>query len=244
MGLVVLEVGHAEPAKPTRPLANHHEVLERVHSLDEHRVAVGKPIDPVGRPGIVLRCLHDPEVGGRIVGEDQEESVGVVYAVFDVGPAGRDHPGLTGGTGSGNDSPLGRGKAVGRDEDVLPAPRPLHADIVEDVVLLKHLDVLLPRRADHMPPDGVPALGGIGGHIEERLIVVRPRRPVPDVGDLVDDLTGLEILDVERVFPEGGEIFEVQQGLTIGADIDAAQRVELLPLRQGVLVEVHFLRRR
>src|SRR5438874_8925715 len=52
-----------------------------------------------------------------------------------------------------------------------------YTTLFRSVVLLEHLHVLRPGHPDHVAPDGVPALGGVGCQVEERAVVVRPGGP-------------------------------------------------------------------
>ena len=240
--LVGAEVGHPEPPQPARPLAHHDEPLEGVHALDKHRVAVRQPVGPTRGGEVVLRDAHEAEVPGLVVRVQQEEAVGMLDAVLDAGPARRDHPWGHRRRRGRNHAPLGRGKAVGGDEHVFAAARAEHAHVIQHVVFLEHFGVARPRGPDHVPPHRVAALGGVGGHVEEGAVVVRPRRSVPDVGDRIGQPAGAQILHVEGVLPECRGVLDVQQQLRVGAHVEAAQRMEPFSGRQGVLIEDHFLR--
>ena len=237
------EIRHAQPAQPARALAHHDEVLEGVEVLHEHRVAVRQPVGPVRGPGVRFGRPRDPEVGRVVVGIDQEKAVGGLHAVLDIGPARGDDAGLGRRRRGRDQAPLGGRKPVGRDEHVLAAARAEHRHVLEDVVLLEHLDVLRPGSFGHVPPHGVAAFGRVGRQVEERAVVIRPGGPVPHARDRVGQPTRAQVLHVQRILAERRGVLEIQEAAAVGTDVEAAQGVEALPLRQRVLIEDHVLGR-
>ncbi len=201
-----------------------------------------RPVSPF-ELAVAVRRSDDLEVAGVVVGHQVEVIAAVLNRIFDVRTARRDDP-CGGRRIRGRDRPpFRRREPVVRDEDVLVAARADDVDVVEDVVFLEHLGVLRARRTEHVTPDGIAALGLVRCHVEERLVVVGPGRAVPDALDRFEDLSGGQVLDVERVLAERGEVLEVDDLRAVGTDLEAAKCVELLALRQHVLIEIHLLRR-
>src|SRR5438874_5658276 len=97
-----------------------------------------------------------------------------------------------------------------------------YTTLFRSVVLLEHLHVLRPGHPDHVAPDGVPALGGVGCQVEERAVVVRPGGPIPDAPDRVGQSPGAQVLHVQRVLTECRGVLAVEQSTAVGTDVEAA----------------------
>ncbi len=198
-----------------------------------------QPVGPVRGPGVGFGRPHDPEVGRVVVGVDQQEAGGGLHAVLDVRPARGDDARLGRRRGGRDHAPLGRREPVGRDEHVLTAARAEHRHVLQDVVLLEHLDVLRPRSPGHVPPHGVATFRRVGRQVEERAVVVRPGGSVPHARDRVGQPPRAQVFHVQRVLAERRGVLEIQEPAAVGTDVEAAQRVEPFPLRQRVLIEDH-----
>lgn len=166
----------------------------------------------------------------------------VLHSVFDALAAGCDHGRGAGRVAGGDDQDLAGHLAVDVDQDELLRPGQLHADPEPLVVLLVDHHVVGSGRADGVPPDPVRPPGVIHCHVEQHRGVGRPGGAVEGVGHLVgQQLAGGQVLHAQGEPLVPGEVGGVGQPATVRADVERAQREEVVPLGQEVAVEQHLL---
>ena len=92
--------------------------------------------------------------------------------------------------------------------------------------------------AQPVPPDLVGAPGLVDGRVVEALARAVPRGTAEDAGDLVgEQVSGLEVLDPDRVALVADHVGRVGQQVPHWGDRRAAEREELVALGEGVDVE-------
>ncbi len=143
---------------------------------------------------------------------------------------------------AGRQIPDLRGReARGAGEEVGEAPRALHAQVEERVLLLVH--EVVGDRAQPVAVEAIRALGGILGDVEERLAVGGPGHRHDLLDPIGRKIARPQILDVERVLAEAGDVGRVGQTMAVVAHGDGPEPEIRMPLREEVQVERHLLRR-
>ena len=224
---------HAQALLGVAPLVQHEMPLERLDVDDSPPGLVGDQLAPHGR--LVDRCRHDPEVFGIEVGEDHEPVAPMIDGVLDVvGAWPHDQRRLLGIVG-GDQQHLGEGLAASVDDDPLAAAAQLDVDVEPLVGLLEDQGVVGLGGAQIVAPHPVRAHRLVGGDVEQRAVVVRPRRAAP--GDVVNDVggvdAGVEVADAQRVLLAAVDVGAPGQQLLVGADVEGVDREEVLPFRLG-----------
>ena len=246
VGGAVGQAGHAQAQEPVRALQGDPVPGEHVHALEHHVVAVREALRPPRRPRVVRGRGDEAEVApSAAVGADVEEVAArpgaVVDVVLVVGLAGQDHPPRAAGVGRGQAAHLGAREARRGGEEPAPAARALHVQPEKGVGLL--VDQLVGRRAEAVAPEPVGALGVVLGHVEEDVRLGGPRDRRDALDALGRELARGEVLDVQRVLTEAGDVGRVREAAAVVGHPVGAERHERVTLGQAIQVERHLLGR-
>ena len=138
---------------------------------------------------------------------------------------------------------LARGLRAGADHDVPVVER--HADAGPEplVALLVHIHVGFDRRADLVPADQVRPLRVVEHRVEHIPGVGREARGGDAVEALRQLLAGVEVADRKIIAFVAARVDAEEHPAAVLADIHAAEREELVPLRLHVRVEDDLLPR-
>jgi hypothetical protein len=236
----------AQADQPVGPLVDDVVLGEDVDVLEHDVVPVRDQLAPALGPHVVERRDHQPEVAPPApVGADVEHVAPGAHTVVDrvlvVLLAGQDElPGCR-RLGRAQPADLARGEAPGAGEDQRPAARAPDAEPEERVRLLVEHHVVGHRRAPAVAPQPIRPLGVVLQHVEQGRRVRRPG----DAADVLDALgrerSRHEVLDVERVVTETGEVERVGQPAPVVTHREGAQGQELVALGQRVQVERDLL---
>src|SRR5215472_10191733 len=132
--------------------------------------------------------------------------------------------------------------AVGYQEEVSRAPRAFDVDAEAFVRFLKKQHV---GGGSHesMAVQAVGALGnGVLDHVEEMATVGGPRSGGHPLGAKREEFAALEILDLQSVLAEAGDVGGIGQKLVVVRDFKGAQAQEAVAFGQGVEVEEQLVR--
>jgi hypothetical protein len=112
--------------------------------------------------------------------------------------------------------------AAGVDDDPLTAAAEVERDVEAFVGLLEHQRVVGLSGSEVVSPHAIRTHGLVGGDVEDRPVVVRPRRAAP--GDVVHDVgefnARAEIAEPQRVLLATVEIGAPRQHLLAVADVE------------------------
>ncbi len=240
------ELEDAELGEALAALVDDEVPGEGVHVLEPHDRVVGDQRRPVlrrrGRDG----CGAELEVGPGAVVEDQEDvpagDDGVVEVVLQpLAPRGEDPPAGLGGVGV-EEAVLGRGLGAGGDDQEPVAAGPAHAHVEPAVLLGVDQLVVGLRGAQRVPPDLVGTPGVVDGRVVEVGALAVPGGTPEDADDLVtQQLTGLQVLDPDRVALVAPDVGGVGQQPLVGAHRGPAQGEEVVALGELVEVEEQLL---
>ena len=188
------------------------------------------------------------EVDRVVVVHDQQAVFavddGVLHVVFDAVAARPDHGELAGRVGRGEQPGLGGHARPGLDQQELAAAGDADAHPEPFVRFVEHLAVDGCRRADLVPPDGVRPPGVVDRGVEEVAATRIEQGALGRVLDLVGEvLPGGQVAHPDRVPLVALGVDGVEQPAPVGAHVEAAEGVEIVPGRFGVVVEQLLLAR-
>ena len=175
------------PGLPTLPLVDHQVVGERVDRVQPHPRACRNHLTPLGPVRGPVGCLHQPEVLGPVIGDDEEAAVVaptlrvapvVVDAVLDAVAPGLDHRELPPRVVRGQCLELGGhlGIQAAQDEPVVLGTTDAEVEAV--VGLLEDQHVVRGVGADPVAPQLVGAHGLVHPDEEHGGVVVGPGHPI------------------------------------------------------------------
>src|SRR5204863_5716498 len=107
-------------------------------------------------------------------------------------------------------------EAVGSEEEELAAARAPHPEAEQLVRLL--VEEIVGGGAEAVPPEPVRTLGVVFGDVEERGASRRPRHRADFFGAVGKHLPREEILHVERVLTEAGNVDRIGEPTAVVAD--------------------------
>ena len=182
-------IDHPYPGLAPLPLIDHQVSDERIDVVQADSRPPGYHLGPVGPVRRILGCLHQSEVLGPVVGDDEEPSLllagsapVVVHAVLDALAPGLDDHELPERFVGRQHPDLGGDFRVQAHEHELLVLGPAHPEVEVVVGLFVDQDVPGGVTAHPVPPQLVRAHGFVDPHVEDRGVVVGPGHPVGGVG--------------------------------------------------------------
>ena len=220
-------------------------VGERIHVLQQHVLAVGNHLVPGHEVGAPDRALHEAEVRGVQVGQDQEAVALVVDVVLQVAGPRLEDAELAGGVVRLQDAGLGAEGLVAGDHKVAVGFGA--ADVAGEgvVVLLVDQHVVLRIGADAVAPDLERAQGlRILLRVEQGAVVQGPGHVAGHLRDHVRKVpAGVQVAHMQVVEAAAHGVHPVDHIPGVGTDLHAAQgEIPLVPAH-GVAVEHDLLGR-
>ena len=180
----------------------------------------------------------EAEVASLVIGADVPQAVAVVDVVFVLVLTRADDGELAFGLGGGQHPRLAGGVAGRLHHHVLAVAGAARAHIEALVVVLVDQHVGGIGRAAHVAVELVLALLLLVlDGVEESEIVGRPYHRAHALHGARQQLPGLQILDVQGILAEPGEVHRVGQPSAVIADVDGADGEEGVSLGQRVAVE-------
>ena len=228
MDVAVGQPEDAEAGDGFRPLVED-EVAGKDLDVEEADVlAVGHEVAPVLGPGGGHGRLHQLEVLGLLVGDDEEAVAEMIDRVLDPVAAGSHHRGGRVGLVARDEPYLRRHHGVQEQDDERLALGLAHVEVEGPVVLLVHEDVVARVGPEPVSVHAPGPLGLVQGRVEEGGVVVGPGDAVVGVGH------GVGKVDARHVGRVG-------EKAVVGAHTEGAQGEVVVPLGQLVLVDQHLL---
>ena len=224
------------------PLVHHQVLAERVGRVDLHVGPVGEHLGPALARGLGHRRRDQAEVGGAVVGGDEEPVVVVRHRVLDARAPRLDGPErLVRLVGAGV-AHLRR--AVAGDVEHHERVAAGAADVDEErlVGLEVHQRVLggIGAQQVTMEPAGTARL--VEHDVEQGAAVVGPRQAGRDVDHgLRQQCPGRELLHVQRERLGAARVHRVRQQPVVGAHVPAAQPEIVVAARERIEIEDDLL---
>ena len=200
---------------------------------------------------VVGRDAHELEVDGAVVVDDEQPVAAsrddVLDVVLDALPAGPDDAELACRVTRVQQPALAGDVGAGLDDQEPAAAGEADADPVLLVGLVEDLRVGFAVRTlpDPVPPHGVRPPGVVHGRVEQVLAARVEERAGARARDLVGECLAVagQGPHPDRVPLVALGVDGVEQSRTVGADVEAAERVEVVPLGLRVVVQQDLLAR-
>ena len=240
----------AHPGLAVLALVDGEVADERVDGVEAHPGAGRDDLGPPVAAGCLVGRLHQAEVLGAVVGDDEEAARAparrvaavVVDRVLDALATWLDDGEGALGIVGVQDPDLGGDLGVEAAQHVAVVLRAPHAEVEVVVGLLDDQHV-----AGRVGPDPVtPQLEGTHGlvdpDVEDGGVVVGPCDAVGGVLDgLVRLRAGHQVAEPHRVALASGGVGRVHEPAVVGTDREVAEGEVVVALGEGVLVEEHLL---
>ena len=236
------QVGDPHVGQPVLPLEQDRVVAEEVEPLQHHVGAVGQDLLPAPTTRVRHRGADEAEVAAGVVDPQIEVTASVVDLVLLVRDPRRDEAPLALGMVGEEEACLRGGEAVDLEEEQLPAPGSVDADVESRVLLL--VDEIVLRASDRVAVEPVVPLGLLVlDRVEQGPVVGGPgHRPRP-LRHRLAQLARLEVLHEERVPAKPGGVRGVGQQSTVVGHLVRPESHEGLVAPQVVEVEGDLLGR-
>ena len=188
--------------QPVAPFTDHQKILEDVNILQKHVVAVSDHLLPIFLQCLIVRGLHQLEVGRSIgIGQHIKDTIKVINGVFQSPYPGLKDPELPHRIICSQDLVFGRKGAVGADHQETVAFGLVYIGAKGLILFDVYQYILLVRSTAAMPIDLVRSQGlWILCGVEERAVIVGPGRTTRGGWDAFRKyLTRIQVLDVKGI---------------------------------------------
>ena len=243
-GALVLELPEAQAGQSVFAFAGDEEAGKEIDIFKHYGVAVGNLLDPVFARGSIDWRGDEAEVAAAIVGADVPLAVAVIDVVLVLVLAGTDDFEFAGGLIGGKDKALGSGVAAGFEDHEFAVAGAACADVKAFVVVLIDEDIFAVGRVERVAKKlELALLFLVFDGIEKCGVVGSPGDGTDPVNFTREGFAGFEVLDVERVLAEAGDVSGVGEPAAVVGDVGGADGEECLAFGELVAVEDDLFRR-